>query len=63
MVIWLCYAALYRWPATRTTDRAVEDAIARAAPARLFSPRQRKRSAPRARKKAPRKPANRRVLR
>jgi len=30
VVIWLVYRLLYCWPRTRTTDRAVEDAIARA---------------------------------
>lgn len=59
MVIWLCYAALYRWPSTRTTDRAVEQALARMAPSRLFS---RGRN-PRGKKAAARRPAKRRVLR
>lgn len=29
LVIWLCYALIYRWPRTRLDDNAIEDAIAR----------------------------------
>lgn len=36
LVIWLFYALIYRWPATRTIDRAVEEAVARASPLRWF---------------------------
>jgi membrane-associated PAP2 superfamily phosphatase len=41
IIIWLCYALLYRWPSTRTTDKAVEQSIERVAswPSRLFSSR------------------------
>lgn len=63
MVIWLCYAALYRWPSTRTTDRAVEDAIARLSPSRLFSTKARKNLPRPTRKRVARKPARRRVTR
>jgi membrane-associated phospholipid phosphatase len=64
IVIWLCYAALYRWPSTRTTDQAVEEALARVSPARFFSPRKRKRPLSRATKsKRPRKGARQRVSR
>jgi membrane-associated PAP2 superfamily phosphatase len=62
IVIWVCHAALYRWPSTRTTDRAVEDAIAKVAPSR-FWPRGQTRPIPRSRKKAPRGAAKRRALR
>jgi len=31
LVIWLAYAVIYRWPATRTTDAQVEAALARLA--------------------------------
>jgi membrane-associated PAP2 superfamily phosphatase len=28
LVVWLCYALIYRWPATRLTDKVLEDRIA-----------------------------------
>jgi lipid A 4'-phosphatase len=31
LVIWLCYALIYRWPATRLTDAAVDAALTRLA--------------------------------
>jgi membrane-associated phospholipid phosphatase len=34
LVVWLCYGAIYRWPATRLSDAAIESAIARLSPKR-----------------------------
>jgi membrane-associated PAP2 superfamily phosphatase len=40
IIIWLVYATIYRWPSTRTTDRAVERSIENAVgwPLRRFAP-------------------------
>jgi membrane-associated PAP2 superfamily phosphatase len=34
LIVWLCYGAIYRWPATRLSDAAIESAIARLSPKR-----------------------------
>jgi membrane-associated PAP2 superfamily phosphatase len=44
LVIWILYGLIYRWPSTRTTDRAVEKSLEAMSPQRVFGGEPRKRT-------------------